>query len=194
VDPAYKERVLNSKGQCPTPIDPDGAEAHKKCLDKLAELTAPRWNADGLALAGATSEAFSNGALSRGNWADTAVWLTGSYGIDVSARFGLQLSAALEFRHVDVSSTNIGGGGVRVRGGSASIRGSLESSYATDNPEDPNNRRGKLLVGLDVKLTKGTWLNTNIGGVYDFSGSPLGVFSLASLKYAFASDPAVSGP
>jgi hypothetical protein len=43
-----------------------------------------------------------------------------------------------------------------------------------------------VLVGADIKLTTGTWLNLNLGGAYNFTGSPFAVSSLASLKYSFA--------
>jgi hypothetical protein len=189
VDPELLARVNNVEKACPTPSSAEEADAFKACVAKLKlqPLAPPPWNADGASIAAATSDAFSNGALGRGRWADTAVWLTGSAGIST----WLQLSAAAEYRHADIADKNIFAASGRVRGGSSTIRGSLEATYLTDNPADQYNRKGRLLVGLDIKMATGTWLNANIGGDCDFAGSPFSVFSLASLKYAFAAAPAV---
>lgn len=194
VDSGYLDWVRQAKVLCPTPLDADGDADHQTCLKALPKLAPPPWNADGVALASATSAAFANGELKQATWADTAVWLTGTKGINASPEFGLQLSAAGEFRHLDSAHKDVGAGALRIRGGSSFLRGALEASYASDSPTDPKNRKGKLLFGLDVKLTKGTWLNANLGGSYNFTGSPFSVFSIASLKYAFADSPSVPGP
>jgi hypothetical protein len=156
------------------------------------------WNAWGLSLAGATSAAFANGALSQASAADTAAWLTASIplGGDCvnSSDVCFQMSASAQYTYAAATSENIGAGAVRFRGGSNLLRGSIEADYATENPNDPDNRKGRVLVGLDIKLTTGTWLNASLGGDYNFTGSPIGLLSLASLKYAFASSPDIQGP
>jgi len=194
VDHQYLDWVTNAFKKCPTPIDSSGDAEHAACLNGLPKPKAPPWNADGLALAAATSTAFANGELKHGDWADTAIWLTGSLGVDASASFGLQISAAGEYRHADPTHKNIGAGAVRLRGGTSHLRGSLEVSYASDNPSDAKNRKGKLLLGLDFKITKSLWLNANWGGQYNFTGSPFAVFSLAALKYNFSDSAVVAGP
>jgi hypothetical protein len=180
-------------------VNPD----HKTCVTdaltayklKYPVPTAP-WNAAGLALAAASSVAFANGALSQGSAAETSGWLTGSIPIGSCAAAGnvcAQISAAAQYIYNAPTTQNISAGALRLRGGSNAIRGSLEADYATANPYDIDNRKGRLLLGVDIKLTTGTWLNVNVGGDYNFSGSPVGLLSLASLKYAFASSPDIPG-
>jgi hypothetical protein len=159
-------------------------------LKELGPPAPPAWNASGANIAAATSGAFAGGALTQGSWGDSAVWATGTLGLSD----WFQLSAAAEYRRAAMTSQNIGAGALRIRGGGNSIRGSLEGDYATANPDDVDNRKGRLLLGLDVKLTTGTWLNATIGGDYNFSGSPFGLLSLANLKYSFAGTPSIPGP
>jgi len=187
-DPNYVNRAADAATRCPTADQFSDPAGHQKCLENLPALTSPAWNANGLSLSMATSGAFANGSLRDRSWADSAVWLTGSIGfLDT-----MQLSGALEYLRSSETSKNVVAGSARFKYGGNSLRGYVEATLASDDPHDVENRKGRLMIGLDVKVTKGTWLNASVGGDYDFSGSPFGVFSLASLKYAFAGTPGIS--
>jgi hypothetical protein len=75
IDPGYRQYVRDVAANCPPPLqtgdatkDAAALAAHQKCYSKIPPFPAPPWNADGLALAGATSDAFANGALGQGKW------------------------------------------------------------------------------------------------------------------------------
>ncbi|HEX3870530.1 MAG TPA: hypothetical protein VHV77_08845 [Pirellulales bacterium] len=187
-DPAYSQHVLDAEAKCPLSQAIADPAAHAACLKTLPQLTAPAWNATTLIFAAATSGAFADGKLSQGQLYETASWLT--FGLGVGANG--QISLVGEYMRSHFSSQNVGAMGARFKYGGNSIRGYIEASYATAKPDDVDNRRGSAMLGLDIKITDGTWLNASVGGDYDLSGSPFSVFSLASFKYAFASKPDIT--
>ena len=184
LDPAYKAAVDATRAKCP---DPTAFDCRQKVYNDYSDWKPIKWNAGGFALAAAYSDVFAESKVKNGKSESLSTWATLAFG----AGSFLHVSVSALYRRHFIEDRNAVGGAGRLRLGGETVRALAEGSYVNVGLPEAAGRRGRAGVGAEVRISSTTWLSATLGGDFEGASSPMSVFVLSNLKYAFVDKPSL---